>query len=192
MTLESRTQALLDLVEADRTRRCAEILERARSQAAAITAQARAAASARVRSAFAEERRRSAWRVTEAQARLATRRRLRKQQLAQQFVAAAKDALPKALGERWQRPQARREWVARAAAEARAALPNVRWRITHAPGLTEEDRRVVGGDADYEVDPNMRAGLRIAALGNVVDGSLAGLLADRGEVAARLLEQLER
>jgi hypothetical protein len=191
MTIESRTQALLDLVEEDRTRRCAEILGRARGQAAAIVAQARAEAAARVRAAFAEERHRLASRMTEAQARLATHRRLRKQHVAAQFVAKAQDALPKALCERWQRAQARSAWVARAVAEARAALPEGRWRITHAAGLTDEDKSAVRADAQFEVDAGMRAGLRIAAGGNVVDGSLAGLLADRVEIGARLLDRLE-
>ena len=191
MTLESRTRALLDLVEADRGRRCGEILERARGQAAAIAAQARAEATARVRAAFAEERHRLASRLTEAQARLATHRRLRKQHVAAQFVEAARDALPKALCERWQRADARSAWVARAVAEARAALPAGGWRITHAPGLTDEDKNAVRADAQFEVDAGMRAGLTIAAGGNVVDGSLAGLLADRLEIGARLLDRLE-
>ncbi len=39
-------------------------------------------------------------------------------------------------------------------------------------------------------DPGVRCGLRIAADHNVVDGTLEGLLADRAEIGARLLDLL--
>jgi hypothetical protein len=41
-------------------------------------------------------------------------------------------------------------------------------------------------------DDGIAAGLRITAGGNVVDGTLAGLLDDRVEVGAQLLRHLEQ
>ncbi len=55
MTLERRTQALLDLVEDDRRAQCAAIAAQAERQAAAALDQARTEARRRVREAFAEE-----------------------------------------------------------------------------------------------------------------------------------------
>ena len=47
-------RALLDLVEADRATRCAQVLDEARLRAAALRAQAQAEALGRLRQAFAE------------------------------------------------------------------------------------------------------------------------------------------
>jgi hypothetical protein len=44
----------------------------------------------------------------------------------------------------------------------------------------------------FDNDDSIVAGLRIAAGGNVVDGTLAGLVADRAEVGAKLLRHLEQ
>ena len=44
-----------------------------------------------------------------------------------------------------------------------------------------------GGRVRFEADPRLRAGLRISADGNVVDGTLDGLLADRADIGAQLL-----
>ena len=44
----------------------------------------------------------------------------------------------------------------------------------------------------FDEDAGIVAGLRIAAGGNVVDGTLAGLVADRAEVGAQLLRHLEQ
>ena len=43
----------------------------------------------------------------------------------------------------------------------------------------------------FVADTGIAAGLRIAAGGNVVDGTLAGLVNDRSEVGAKLLRHLE-
>ncbi len=40
-------------------------------------------------------------------------------------------------------------------------------------------------------DADIRAGLKISADGNVVDGTLDGLVADRAEIGAQLLHLLE-
>lgn len=40
-------------------------------------------------------------------------------------------------------------------------------------------------------DPRIRGGLKIAADGNVVDGTLDGLLADHDDIGGRLLRAIE-
>ena len=199
MSVDRQTQALLALVEADRARKCDAILDEARARAAALRAEAHADARRRMRAAFVEERARRDERVAAARANLQTRRRLALQRRAAALLAEGWRCLPAALTRRWRDPAARRQWVEGVVASARARLPPSGWRITHAPDwpaaerdeLARELAVALGSAPELIVDANAGAGLRIAAGGNVMDGTLAGLLADRAEIGARLLQLLE-
>jgi hypothetical protein len=199
MSVDRQTEALLALIDADRTTRCAAILADARARASALHAEASADARQRMRAAFAEERARRDERVAAARANLQTRRRLASQRRAAALLAQGWQRLPAALMRRWRAPAPRAAWVAQVVAAARALLPQAGWRITCAPGWPEPERDVLvrelagvlGAAPELVVDPDAGAGLRIAAAGNVIDGTLAGLTADRAEVGARLLRLLE-
>jgi hypothetical protein len=199
MTLELRMQALLDLVETDRKRRCDAITGDARARAAATIAAAHAEARGRMRNAVEEERRRFEIRVAAAQARLLTHRRLHEQRRAGELLAAGWQELPAALCDRWRQPEFRQSWIASVIAEARKVLPRDAWRIAYAPGWPDDERvalantltATLGGPPTLIVDAAARAGLRVSAGGNVIDGTLAGLLGDRAEIGARLLRALE-
>jgi hypothetical protein len=198
MTVARQEEALLALVEADRDRRCGAILDAARAQAAALAAESHAAARARMRAAFAEERERVAARVAAAKANLETRRRIAQQQRAAALLAAAWQRLPAALAARWREDDARRAWVRCMAEDARRALPRSAWTVVHAPGLPAAERAALaaelraghGVEISFVEDPSLRAGLRIAADGNAVDGTAGGLVADRAEVGSHLLALL--
>ncbi len=195
MTLGLRTQALLDLVEQDRRAQCAAILQQAHEESAARLAQARAEARMRVREAFAEERQRAQARLDAARATLQTRMRLHEQRHASAWLALGWQRLPQALRARWCDDAARRQWVQAALAAARRALPPGAWRIAHAAGWPEAERaalaaqlqRELGSAPSFTLDAALGAGLRVAANGNVVDATLAGLTAERDEIGARLL-----
>jgi len=199
MTLDRRLQALLDLVEDDRRQRCAAVLDQARAQAQASLAQARAQARAQMRETFAEERERAAARIAAAQAELQTRRRLALQHREEALLALAWQQLPAALLARWQDATRRARWLEAALQAASATLPPGRWTVVHAPQLpageaTAFARRVqalAGEPPSMRPDPAMPAGLRLAADGNAIDASLAGLLADRDEIGGRLIGLLE-
>jgi hypothetical protein len=199
MTLEARTQGLLDLVETDRKRRCDAMLGEARTRAAATVAAAHAEARARVRNAFEEERRRLAARVAAARARLMTHQRAREQRHAGALLAAGWQKLIAALCERWRDPRCRQSWIASVIAEARKALPPGAWRIVHAPGWPDGEREALtnglattlGAPPQFVVTEAARAGLRVSADGNVLDGTLDGLIVDRAEIGARLLSAVE-
>ena len=200
MTLERREQALLDLVESDRRAQCEAILAAARARAATLVGEAHAEARVRVRDAFAEERRRSHDRVAAALAKLQTRRRLHEQQRATALLEQGWRLLPDALGARWRNGDTRRAWSDAVVDAASRVLPRVEWRIAHDPGWPVDERRAIGSRVAADVgvtpvfvaDPVVVAGLRIVAGGNVVDGTLGGLSADRAEVGARLLRNLEQ
>lgn len=199
MTLAMRMQALFDLVAADRARRCDAILGEARARAAETLAAAHMQARQRVRDAFDEERHRFAAGVGAARAGLETHRRLHAQRRAAELLAAGMGKLPAALRDRWQQRAARKAWVDGVVAEARSVLPRGAWRIEHAPGLAGDElcalamslKEACGAEPQFVADEALRAGIRIAAAGNVVDAALAGLVADRVEVGASLLKHLE-
>lgn len=199
MNLEQQTRALLDLVETDRARRCAELLGASRGRAEALLAQAHAQARARMRRAFAEQRQRHHERMADAQARLATQRRLHEQQRNAALLRLAWQQLPAALLARWRQPAAREAWITQVLACAQARLPREPWRIVHAPDwpLAEQAARVPaltassGSAPRFEADASIPAGLKVMASGNVIDGTQAGLLADRPAIEARLLREME-
>ena len=195
MTLERRAQALLDLVEGDRSAQCEAILAEAQARAAALVAEARAEARARIREVFVEEPRRA-----RARAKLNTRRRLHDQQRTAALLERGWRRLPDALRGRWQEDGTRRAWIDAVVTAASRMLPRAPWRIAHDPGWPPDERQAVGARIASEfgaapvfvADAAIVAGLRIAAGGNVIDGTLGGLLADRAEVGAKLLRHLEQ
>ena len=199
MTLEAQVQALLDLVEADRAAKCAALLGDARARAAALLRDAHAQARVRMRVAFAEERERRDARNGAARANLQTRQRVARQQLAAALLVAGWQRLPEALAARWRDSGSRGAWVARVVTSARAALSNGAWRIVHARDWPAAERDALVRDLattqpvtpTFAADESIRAGLKIVADGNVVDGTLDGLLADRAEIGASLLQLLD-
>ena len=210
MTLEQRTQALLDLVEGERRTRSETLLAEAQGRAEVLVAQAHADARARIREAHAEERQRAQARIAAARANLQTRRRLHEQRRSTALLALGWQRLPSALRERWRDAASRRLWVDAVLTEAVRVLPRVPWRIVHGPGWAEPERQAVTSRLErradvgpdpaavqalsavaWRADAGIEAGLRVEAGGNVVDGTLAGLVSDRDEIGARLLRQLE-
>ena len=199
MSAERQAAALLALVEADRARKCDAIDAEAASRAATIVADAHQAARQRMRAAFAEERARHDARVAAARANLETRRRAAANAFATAQIAAGLARLPAVLDRRWRDAGARRAWVDDAVRQARARLPQGAWRIVHAPGWPRDEREALATalrDAHrttvaFDEDAAIGAGLRLSAGGNVIDGTLAGLTADRDETGALLLAALD-
>ncbi len=199
MTLEARTADLLALVEADRQARCDAIARETGRRNGALLAQAHADARLRMREAFAEERQRAASEIAAAEADLATRRRRHAQQRASALLALGLARLPDALARHWHDDALRGAWIDAVVAGALAALPRDAWRIAHPPGWDRGEQQalsarlepVLASAPSFVGDPGIAAGLRIAAAGNVIDGSLAGILSDRGALGSRLLGLLE-
>jgi hypothetical protein len=199
MTLESREEALLSLVERDRAAQCDAILAAAQERAATLLGEAHAEALARMREVFVDERRRAHESLAAAHAKLATRQRLHDQRRTAALLALAWQRLPDALRARWRDGALRRTWLDAIVAAALKVLPRKQWRIAHGPDLPVEERQALlarlAPDLDVapacDEDAGIVAGLRIAAGGNVVDGTLAGLVEDRAQVGAQLLRQME-
>ena len=152
-----------------------------------------------MRQAFAEQRLLQREHIAAAQARLATHRRLHEQQRTAVLLRLAWQQLPGELLALWQQPGSRATWVAHVLASARARMPGGPWRIVHAPDWPAEERRALaqahgagaGAAPTFESSASIRAGLKVVAAGNAIDGTLDGLLADRADFETRLLREIE-
>ncbi len=199
MTLERRAQALLDLVEDDRRVRCEAIAAEAHGRRRAALDEAHREARERMRTAFEEERKRAAERLAAARAKLATHRRHAEQRRAAALLEAGLARLPATLERRWRAAATRAAWIDAIALRACEVLPRSGWRIAHPVTWPASEQRtlaarvsaVTGTAPDFLPDARISAGLRVTAAGIVVDGTLAGLTADRSVVGARLLGVLE-
>ena len=111
MTAATQEQALLDLIAADRTRRCSEILEAAQRQGDELLREAHRHARARLRKVLSEARERADQRLAAALAQRQTRERLAQQNSTSEFLRHAMQLLPAALMQRWRQPEACLRWV---------------------------------------------------------------------------------
>jgi hypothetical protein len=131
---------------------------------------------------------------------LSTRRRLHEQRRAAALLALGWQRLPDELRERWRDAAMRRLWVDAVVNAAAETLPRARWTVAHGADWPAAEREALRARLAAEpamaptfvADAGITAGLRIAADGNVIDGTLAGLVNDRGEVGAQLLRRLEQ
>lgn len=193
-------RALLDLVEGERERQCAALVGEAQARADAQRERSQAEARARIRAAFGEQRQRRLARLAAAHSHAATQRRLHDQRRATALLASAARLLNDELSRLWQDTAARRAWVARVAEATRRHVGGgAGWTVQHPPGWPAEERQALaaaladagGGEPRFVADPGIDAGLRLSADGKVIDGTPAGLLADRAEIESRLLRRLE-
>ena len=199
MNVAQQTGALLALVEADRERQCAQILEPAQAQADSLGSHARAEALTQLRNAFAQQRSRRHDALAAAQAKLATQRRLNKQQRTASLLQQAWARLPDELLAAWIRPDSRAAWIAKVVATARAHLPPGDWGIVHATDWPVAEQQTTASSLTasgvgvpwLKADAAIRAGIKIVSGGNVIDGTMTGLLADRSEFESQLLRLLE-
>jgi hypothetical protein len=196
MNADDSERALLQLIDDDLQAQREQILSAASRQARATLTQAHREARTHVRATLDDARSRQRLRIQLAQAQRQTRVRLAEQDRTRHLLAAAWQHLPLALLTRWRSPALRERWINAALATARSLLDAKDWTISYAelppsealPASTTQ----VAPNAKWHCVPDLRAGLRIAHDGNVVDASLAGMLADADALTARLLQQLER
>ena len=196
MNRDLRVSALLATIDEFRRSRCDECAAAARTEARTLRREARAAAGTKVRAGLAEERARLETEVSRCEARLQTERRLAAQRGVSALLAEAWPLLRKALTEAWATPGLRRAWASRQIASASALLPRQRWRIRHAPGLAEEERKSLAqasgvSSVEWVEDGKLSAGFAIETEHNVLDATFEGLLADRPALEGRLLVLLE-
>ncbi|MFO1305919.1 MAG: hypothetical protein U1F54_19515 [Burkholderiales bacterium] len=190
-SVDANARALAALVEEHRATRCEAIAGEARAQAQSLVRTARAHARAMARRAFDEARERRALRIASASAEVATRIRVAEQHRLRALLEHGMRMLPDALEQRWRDPVHRAAWVAHIVDEARAKLPPGAWRVLHPADFTAEERtalsRAAAAPLEFAASGAIRAGLRIEAPPNAIDGTLEGILASRDDVEAQML-----
>lgn len=194
MDIPDRAAALLALVVEDRDRRLAAIERDAANAQRAILAEARATARQRVREALEVERQRLRRHRVAADAAVSTAVRRHDARRVAALLARGFERLESALRARWSEASGRAEWATHVMGLARSTLGPGDWRIESAPGWSDAERAALDAIAPASIawveDATLGAGLRIRAGGNVIDATLAALLADRDAVGARLIERL--
>lgn len=197
MDASHSTAALLALIEEDRARRCAEIESQAAQAAAAALRKARSTARARVREALVHERRRLRDGLSACEAALATETRLHDQRRFRALLDETWKRLPAVLAARWAEAGSREAWVEHIVSCAREVLAPGQWTFVHGAGWTAQERDATasllmetGISARFVEDAARGPGVEVRADGNRVDGTAAGLMADAGELGARILENL--
>lgn len=189
MNAGARYQELAALVASDRARRCAEAEARGREAARRLIAQARAEARRRAATVFGELRARAERDVRAAHAALETAHRRRRFAGERALLERGMQQLPQALLARWQDPEARRAWTRAVLEVAARLLPPGPRRIECPASLGAAERRALGETVLAQDD--LEAGIRVRGELACVDGSLAGLLADRRVLEARLLAEAQ-
>lgn len=193
-----RMQRLLEVVEQQRERRCAEILQQAGEQARQLLQQARGKARVRLHREILHARQQYSHQAVLQQASQAARQRQARFRADHAWLEQAWSQLRAALERRWQDPAARAVWVESLAARALARLVGVDWQIRHPQDWPQGEREALAARLNetlgrmpaFAADADLRAGICIRAGETVVDGSCDGLLRDRVHIEALLLAGL--
>jgi hypothetical protein len=188
MNVEARFRELLAVIEADRARRCDEIVRRGEAARRRIAQEARAEGRRRAAAVFAEMRARAARELGAARAELDTARRRQRFAGERSILARGMALLPPALRRRWQDAARRRAWTSAVLAAASRFLPPGPWHIECPPGLSEDERSALG--AQVMALEDVDAGIRVRSAHACVDGTMAGLLADRRSLEGHLLAEM--
>ncbi|MDH5640287.1 MAG: hypothetical protein OEY28_03260 [Nitrospira sp.] len=193
--LNAQVQRLLDVVTHYENQQREHLLRQAREQARDIVRKAFADS----RHQLVEENARNRARVQQARAREQARQQtaLKQRQHARdrEFLQRAWEQLKQTLLQRWQTPEARSAWIGQVLNYAARALPTSQWHIELAAGYSEADlqqiaRQVQAVTAQEPVLQDSQtagAGLSVATMDALVDGTIDGLLRDRADIEARLL-----
>jgi len=190
---------MLELIAAHEARACGAILGQARKEAQRLIREAHRDVRTRMHQTLLDLRNQMRHEIAQADAALETARRQHRARCEFALLKWAEKPLREAFIARWQDARARGAWVNQLVIQARRVLPAVSWEVLHAPGwpaaeheqLAAELTRDLGHAPIFVERTDIEAGLRLCAKGACLDGTLAGLLADRDTVHGRLLADLE-
>lgn len=191
----AQVQRLLDVVADYEQQQRQQIMAAAQQQARAIIRQAHAQARRQLHAEAVDSRERMRRELAREQARHQTAIKQQQHSADQQFLQQAWQQLHAGLLQRWQQPALRAAWLANILNVAAHTLPVCSWRISLAAGCSHDDLQQIAGrallatgmEATLLADDALTAGLHVAAQDALVDGSVAGLLQNRDDIAARLL-----
>lgn len=193
--IDAQVQRLLDVVAQYQTQQQQQIMAEAQRQAHAIVRSAYHEARVMVRKENTRNRERLQRETARARARHQTAVKQQLHTRDQQFLNDAWRQLEISLRARWQQESARKTWIANILNYGAKALPVSQWRVDLGPGYDAADLQhiaqqvqvVTGQEPQLRDAPDGLVGIKIQAMGAIVDGTLTGLLQDRADIEAQLL-----
>ena len=198
--MQTSTEALRRLIRDSAEAQCREIEQQTQTEARDMLRRARHEASERVHQAIEHERQQQAQRLEHERAALESHDRQQLLETTRRTLGHAWQELEAMLAALWQAHECRGEWIRSLFEQALERLPAGQWRIEHPVPFPEEIdsdwqarlREHSGAEPEWIARAEIRAGLRIRVGGVHLDATLDGLLADRTQLEARLLDHIER
>lgn len=190
-----RVQQLLAVVERARDKHCAEVMERAQTEARQLLKHALQKARVRLHHEIHQSREQFRRHLVLEQAGKEARLRQARQRADRVLLEQSWQPLRDALIRRWRVSAGRRAWVDAVIDQALGRLVARDWQIEHPSDWPEQERQVVkerlrgvlGSEPVCVAESSLPAGIRVRAGDTLVDGSCDGLLHDRSDIEARLL-----
>jgi hypothetical protein len=190
-----RVQQLLAVVEQARDKHCAEVMERAQTEARQLLKHAWQKARVRLHHEILQSREQFRRHLVLERAGKEARLRQARQRADRVLLEQSWQPLRDALIRRWQVPAGRRAWVDAVIEQALGRLVGKEWQIEHPSDWPEQERQVVkerlrgllGAEPLCVAESSLPAGICVRAGDTLVDGSCDGLLRDRSDIEARLL-----
>jgi hypothetical protein len=196
--LEAQVGTLLEYLRRYEVQQIERLLERSYGVAAELIRNAHRRAREHMHRRIEQERRRLREAEETANARLAAKKRVAGYAALNASIQAAWERLPKALQGRWARPEDRRAWCDAILRQACRSLQGPQILVEYPAGWAKaeqrrflaEIRRHFGRQAETRADAALEAGLRVCAGDACLDGSIAGLLAQRSRIEAQFVAEL--
>jgi len=190
-----RVQQLLAVVEQARDKRCAEVMDRAQTEARQLLKHAWQKARVRLHHEVLQSREQFRRHLVLDQAGKEARLRQARQRADRELLEQSWQPLRDALIRRWRMSAGRRAWVDAVIDQALGRLVGKDWQIEHPSDWPEQERQAVterlrgllGAEPVCIAEPSLPAGIRVRAGDTLADGSCDGLLRDRTDIEARLL-----
>lgn len=195
---EAQTEAMLESLRRYEVQQIELLLGRSHGVAAELIRDAHRRAREHMHRRIEQERRRLHEAEESANARLAAKKRVAAYADLNASISAAWGLLPKALQVRWASPENRREWCDMILRLTRRLLQGPHILVEHPADWGKAERRrfldevgqFFGQRAEARAVAGLDAGLRVWAGDACLDGSVAGLLAQRNRIEAQLVAQL--
>lgn len=195
--VEAQLEHLLEVVNSHRDERCSKIRHEAQQQGREIVRQAYRDARQLLHREVQGSRLQMQHSIASARARQQTRERQRKQHTDLLFLNAAWQQLHDTLVAHWQSSDSRKSWAEKIFHQACRVLLEYPWQVQYPADwpdgeislLRDQIRDCTGHLPDMQAADDIKAGICISSGGARVDGSIAGLLADRLRIDSELLSQ---
>ena len=195
--VDAQVKRLLELVDDYQKQQCELLLKQAHEQASQIVLHTYHNARNRLRTHIQEDRQQLEQSLASARAKRHTFIMQQKHQASRQFLDDSWQQLTERLMNRWNNSEQRQLWVKTIVDVALRALPADTWLVEHAGNWDKAEQKQVrqyinqqsSREITFQQANDIEAGIRISADAAVVDGSLQGLLSDRGRIESEILAQ---